>query len=339
MKKTITIIIVVLVIAAAGVGGFFYFKKNQTVHNNDNAIGNTAGNLINGGLFCEYNDKIYFANPDDYNKLYVMNSDCTNSAKINDDSVAYLNVCGNYIYYVKNNFNKSTIGMVFRGQLFGLYRCDLDGSHSKILYNDRSGAASLSGNTVFYQHYDDTTALTFYKVDIDGKNNSIISDTPYSPTSIYNGKLYFSDPNGRHHILSMDTKTCQIVNYYDSNSYLTLIDNNYAYYIDLDKQYSLVRLNMSNKTLELLYAPENGKVINYNVYGNKIFFHVEGGDNAGLYRMNVDGTQLEYVAVGEISGIHCTSRYTFFSYYEDQSTLYRIPTTAPITTIEEISIN
>lgn len=75
---------------------------------------------------------------------------------------------------------------------------------------------------------------------------------------------------------------------------------------------------MSNKTLELLYAPENGKVINYNVYGNKIFFHVEGGDNAGLYRMNVDGTQLEYVAVGEISGIHCTSRYTFFSYYEDQ---------------------
>ena len=71
MKKTITIIIVVLVIAAAGVGGFFYFKKNQTVHNNDNAIGNTAGNLINGGLFCEYNDKIYFANPDDYNKLYV----------------------------------------------------------------------------------------------------------------------------------------------------------------------------------------------------------------------------------------------------------------------------
>ena len=54
--------------------------------------------------------------------------------------------------------------------------------------------------------------------------------------------------------------------------------------------------------------------------------------------MNVDGTQLEYVAVGEISGIHCTSRYTFFSYYEDQSTLYRIPTTAPITTIEEISI-
>ena len=45
MKKTITIIIVVLVIAAAGVGGFFYFKKNQTVHNNDNAIGNTEAIL------------------------------------------------------------------------------------------------------------------------------------------------------------------------------------------------------------------------------------------------------------------------------------------------------
>ena len=59
MKKTITIIIVVLVIAAAGVGGFFILRRTRLVHNNDNAIGNTAGNLINGGLFCEYNDKIY----------------------------------------------------------------------------------------------------------------------------------------------------------------------------------------------------------------------------------------------------------------------------------------
>lgn len=63
MKKTITIIIVVLVIAAAGVGRFFYFKKNQTVHNNDNAIGNTAGNLINGGIFCRYKDKNIFCQP------------------------------------------------------------------------------------------------------------------------------------------------------------------------------------------------------------------------------------------------------------------------------------
>ena len=30
-----------------------------------------------------------------------MNSDCTNAMKLNDDSVASINVCGSYIYYVK----------------------------------------------------------------------------------------------------------------------------------------------------------------------------------------------------------------------------------------------
>lgn len=109
----------------------------------------------------------------------------------------------------------------------------------------------------------------------------------------------------------MDSKSNKISDYYDCNSYLATMVNGYAYYIDLSKNYSLVRLNSSNKTLELLYAPESGKIINYNVYGNKLFFHVEGGDKPGLYRMNIDGTQVEYVAVGEISGIHCTQRYTF----------------------------
>lgn len=338
MKKVIAIILIILAISGIGIGVFFNYQHSRTTMNNDNAVGNTSGNLLNGGLFCEYDGKIYFANPNDYNKLYVMNSDCTDIKKLNEDSVAYINVCGKYIYYAKNNFNKSTVGMVFRGQLFGLYRCDLDGGNEKILYNDRSGSVALSGNTIFYQHYDDETALTFYRVGIDGKKEAKISDTAYLPASVSGGKLYFSDPENKHHILSMDAKTNSISDFYSCNSYLASMVGGYAYYIDLSKNYSLVRYNTSNQTLELLYAPESGKIINYNVYGNKVFFQVEGGDKAGLYRMNIDGTQVEYVAVGEISGIHCTEHYTFFSYYTDQSSLYRVPTMGSITTIEEVTI-
>ena len=179
---------------------------------------------------------------------------------------------------------------------------------------------------------------TDYKVDIDGKKEAKISDTAYLPASVSGGKLYFSDPENKHHILSMDAKTNSISDFYSCNSYLASMVGGYAYYIDLSKNYSLVRYNTSNQTLELLYAPESGKIINYNVYGNKVFFQVEGGDKAGLYRMNIDGTQVEYVAVGEISGIHCTEHYTFFSYYTDQSSLYRVPTMGSITTIEEVTI-
>ena len=140
-------------------------------------------------------------------------------------------------------------------------------------------------------------------------------------------------------ILSYDTKTDKTSVLYDCNSYLADVENGYAYYIDLSKNYSLVRLNTSNKTLELLYGEKGNKVVNYNVYGNKIFFQVESTDGmTGLYRMNIDGTQIETIAIGNITNIHCTSKYTFFQYYEDQGVLYRVSTSGADTSVEQITI-
>ena len=286
MKKAITISVITIIGLLLAVSIFLSIRSSRIIYNSDNAIGNSAGNLNNGGLFCEYNDKIYFANPYDYNKLYVMNSDCTNAMKLNDDSVASINVCGSYIYYVKNNFKQETIGTIFRGQLFGVYRCDLNGESLKALYDSLSGTIALSGNSLYYQHYSDTTPLAFHKVDIAGKKDTKISDTPYSPACVHNGTIYFSDPAGKHNILSYDTKTDKTSVLYDCNSYLADVENGYAYYIDLSKNYSLVRLNTSNKTLELLYGEKGNKVV------------VMGGDN---YRIGLGGGSVSSVETGRYS--------------------------------------
>ena len=126
--------------------------------------------------------------------------------------------------------------------------------------------------------------------------------------------------------------------YYDANAYLPDSEGNYVYYIDISKGYSLVRVNKNTKTVELLYGKENCKVINYNLYGSKIFFQLEGDDNPGLYRMNADGTQVEYIASGDLTNIHCTSQYTFFQYFDNQGVLYRVPTMGAISYPEEIRI-
>ena len=303
MKKAITISVITIIGLLLAVLIFLSIRSSRIVYNNDNAIGNSAGNLNNGGLFCEYNDKIYFANPYDYNKLYVMNSDCTNAMNV-DNILKYIAV------------------------------------HTFVVNDDSlSGTIALSGNSLYYQHYSDTTPLAFHKVDIAGKKDTKISDTPYSPACVHNGTIYFSDPVGKHNILSYDTKTDKTSVLYDCNSYLADVENGYAYYIDLSKNYSLVRLNTSNKTLELLYGEKGNKVVNYNVYGNKIFFQVESTDGmTGLYRMNIDGTQIETIAIGNITNIHCTSKYTFFQYYEDQGVLYRVSTSGADTSVEQITI-
>ena len=63
VKFIIPAVVVVLIVVAVVVHALP--KKKQT--NSADAAGNTAGNLMNGGLFCEYNNKIYFANPYDHN--------------------------------------------------------------------------------------------------------------------------------------------------------------------------------------------------------------------------------------------------------------------------------
>ena len=60
MKKAITIGVLSVIGIALAVLIFISVRNNRIVYNNDNAVCNTACNLNNGGLFCEYNDKIYF---------------------------------------------------------------------------------------------------------------------------------------------------------------------------------------------------------------------------------------------------------------------------------------
>ena len=65
----------------------------------EDTIGNTAGNLNNGGLFCEYDGKVYFSNAYDSGTLYVMNPDETGVKKMNESGVSYINASESYLVY------------------------------------------------------------------------------------------------------------------------------------------------------------------------------------------------------------------------------------------------
>ena len=100
LKRSVKFMAVVVVLIVVAVVVHALPKKKKETNSAD-AAGNTAGNLMNGGLFCEYNNKIYFANPYDHNYLYVMDSDCSNARMLNSDSVASLNIYNDKIYLCK----------------------------------------------------------------------------------------------------------------------------------------------------------------------------------------------------------------------------------------------
>jgi len=330
-KKIYILIFIALVI----IGIVIYFQiRSRMQYNDDNITGNTAGNLNNGGTFCEYNGILYFSNPYDGNKLYSMNSDCTNAKKLVDDHIASINVYGNYIYYVKNNAVGGVINSTSSSNLAGVFRCDLDGKNIISLYDNISNIISLHGNYIYYQHNDSKTGSSLYKIKINNTDNKLVSNVDYNPSSYYNGTIYFSSIKDNQNLYTLDAKTDVISTYYSGNTSFANMEGTFLYYIDLDKGSSLVRMNTANNTVELLFF---GHCLNYNVYENKIFF-LRDGDDAGLYRMNTDGSNLELIASGNFNNVQCTSNYTFFQYFNKPDQLYRVPTSGVISTIEQITI-
>lgn len=330
-KRLITGWIIVMLIAA--VAAYLYF--NRTQYNPEGVHGNTAGNLNNNGMFCEYDGKIYFANPYDKNRLYVMNTDCTDIRKLNDDTVCSINVYGSYIYYVRNNFSAETATMIFRGQLLGVIRTNIKGEKPASLYDSVAGVINLYGNNIYYQHYSNEDGFSFYTMKIDGKDNTKINDAGYYPASIYGDTIYYANTVDDHNIYYYNTKSGASGLYMQANAYMVDMQGDYIYYIDLENNYSLVRVNTSTLTKEVLADGSNGKCISYNLYDNVIFYHVEG-ETPALYRMNTDGSNNEFIKYGNITNISCTSQYTFFQIFGVTS-LYRVPTTGG-TNVELISI-
>lgn len=179
MKVVSRIITGVVIAAAVAALGICSYMSTKVKYNAEGYIGNTSGNLINKGLFAEHNGKIYFANPYDNNQLYSMNSDCTDIKRLSDDSVSYINVTDNYIFYVRNNFDPDNAGMVFRGQLYGIIRCKLNGQRGTALTADVITSMSLVGNRVYYNSYDDGKIHTMYTT-IDKKETATIKKYPDS---------------------------------------------------------------------------------------------------------------------------------------------------------------
>jgi Tol biopolymer transport system component len=107
MRKILVRIFVFLLLCGF-VGMFVYrYFSDQVKMNTTYVNGNTAGNLYNAGLFCENNGTVFFANPDDNNRLYSMDVNGSNLKKLSNDTATYINADSHYVYYIRDNDNSS----------------------------------------------------------------------------------------------------------------------------------------------------------------------------------------------------------------------------------------
>lgn len=292
----------------------FSYASRRTVYNDANALGNSSGNLLNGGLFCEYDKHIYFSNPSDEGRLYVMDSDLSNQKKISSDTVSFLNVAGKYIIYGRHNQNQiKTTENVFDVSETGLYRTTKNGKDLKTLFDSVVNNVILYGNTVYYQHNSDH-GFGIGKINIDKSKEGELTAEPIYPYAIQKGLLYYTGVSGDHNIYVMDLKTGESTLLKKGNfAYITLASD-YLYFLDLANNHALTRMKTDGSDTFVLVT-EPTSTYNITPDGLYLYYQVDlgkNGDGDAIYRRNLNTQETTLLKKGSFSNIHTTSKYTFF---------------------------
>ena len=314
------LVICILIIIAIVVS---FLTREKVKYNEGYVNGNTAGNLYNGGMFCEHNGTIFFANPNDGNRLYSMDSNGENLKKLSNDVANFINADDNYVYYVRNNVGQDLDYDFFSFYRNALCRIDHNGKNETILDTDPCNYATLIGNYIYYLHYDKKDASTLYKVKIDGTDKKQVRKESMFTCCTDGQYFYYNGNNSSGSIFRFDTASDSAGVIYEGNCYKPTVDENGSdiYFIDGNQNTALVHTNTNFGETTVVTTDQ---IDTYNVYGDYIFYQKYDGENSGICMIKNDGTGYMMIKKGTFKEIHVTNDYVFFTDYYSGDAYYII---------------
>ena len=316
MKKVISFIILGICLIAIGGYTFYCNSITKNRYNDDYVNGNTAGNLYNSGLFCEYDGIVYFANPNDGYQLYQMNADGTDIQKICNDSAAFINVDENYIYYTRTGDNSESQFSFLHVNTHSLCRIRRDGKGDVLVLDTApSMYASLVGNYIYYMNYNTTQATTLYRVKIDGTEKAQVLPHPYFTCSTNGQFIYYNGISNDHNIYRYDTKSGSQSLLYEGNCWMPIVDGNYVYFMDCEDSYSLARADLA--TGEKITLTDDW-VDCFNVHDGIVYFQRNSSEPA-LCSVRTDGSDYKVLKEGIFTEINVGGDLLYFKDYSSGS--------------------
>lgn len=332
-KKVIAIVCAVLaVLICAGI----YVLSNIAKHIPENppgTIGNTSGNLYNGGLFCESGGYVYFSNPYDENALYSMRPDESEMKKLITTQVSSINADGNYLYYYQGGSGGSA-GLGFLISTTGIYRVKKDNPKDVACLDRVLGKyVILADNTVYYTSSDDEISLK--SIGIDGENKETLLLLDILPVSVQDGTFYYINNEDNLHLMAYNLSSKASRQVLTEDIYMPIIEGNVVYGIDIHNGYALVRLDITTGEKTLLDSDRTDLI---NLTDSYIYYQTSG-KTPQLKRIRRDGSDMTVVRDGVHSNINATSSYVYFTGFGSTTPVYKTSAAGPVnvTTFDEAS--
>ncbi len=313
LKSLKRVLIVLFLLTVVFVLGTYIFTKYHTYFNKDTHIGNTSGNIYNGGLFSQVGDSIYFSNDYDRGALYSMNDVCENIKKITDDPAVYINTDKHYVYFIKADSNiENNNNALIRYNNGGVYRIDNNGKGLINYTANPSSYLMLKGNFLYYQQYNVDQGTTMARAKLDQKDERILTHTPAIPFSISNNVLYYYDAAKNDQIMGIDLSSFTTHLKFKGSYKYPIYSGNYIYYINPSKNNNIYRMKKDGTTPELII---NESCSTYNITKSGQYLYYQGKTNNGnkIGRINLETMNKEIVLKGDYKNIFITSNYVFLN--------------------------
>lgn len=305
----IVITLVIIVLLLGSMAAYSYFS-NKVVFSSSVTPGNSAGNLYNGGLFCESGDRIYFSNPKDNYTLYSMSKDFGDFKKHYNDYARYINADENYIYYTRmNNKKENGTRSVFIFYSTGVYRLKKSNNTLAVITPDPSGSLLLYKNRLYYQVFKDNV-LTLHRIGIDAQDDIrlVTDDTPV--VSALNDNIYYAARNEDHAIHEINSSGVDSV-VVSADAHMPIATSKGFYYVDLADSYRLKFQKADGGKPE---TAVDATIAWYNISddGRFIFYSTDDEKTAGIYVIDTVLEASEKILDGNYKWINLAGDTCFF---------------------------
>ena len=252
-----------------------------------NTVGNTAGNLLNGGLASGQGNWIYFVNSEDGNTLYKMNLAGTEQYKLSSFPVASINVMGETVFAQRTDA-RSKISSV-----------RIDGSRQKeIQFSSYFLCATRDG--LISANSENSACIA--KLGSDYRTRSyLFEEYSASDVSVHNGRVYFINQGDQNRLYSMDESGASLRSETEVSVSAYGFDGNDLLYCCGGTLYR------SGSSVPLASGVER-----LNVSGESIYYtDVDNGSR--LYRIGKNGGNPQLVADCAVSEVCLSGGWIFYS--------------------------
>lgn len=319
-KRNIIALVVAILLLATSISVIFIVKdKKKIPPNPSNLVGNTAGNLYNGGYFCERNGYVYFSNSYDGGALYRMRPNESEMEKLISTETKLINVDDhNIFYYMSGSGSGEGFGYIIN--MNGISRADLDGSNAATLDKSNTDSLLLLGNSLLFDAQVDGVPKGLRKLDINTHEVKDVIDHKIAAASAYQGQLYYNENTKNFYLNSYNPMTDQITTFLYYDVYQPVFDGNTVYFIDIHNGYALSSYSIITGEITVLDPTRTDL---FNVSKSYIYYQTSG-KNPQLKRVSLDGSSMDVIKDGVFNSICITSKYVYFKEYNNKVQTFRV---------------